>query len=664
MLFIKYRKDSSKESGNIHRWLTLILCLMLLAPRTVQSQNCTSYPFPFADKDIRISISNTTAVVNFYNPDDDIPDYFTFTWVDQSGSSFASSYSTYIYNVTSPRIYTVYATNGAGCNSASKTITVGQTPPPIPTFTINLSDGGIICADESKTITISNPRSGTQYTWTYNGTPLHPGEHSSQDLSFTYNTSASSITFYDLFTTLPSFSLGVTGQFYDAGSNSTVTASAATTIIVNTRNPIQVINLPTVISLGATLDLSDKASPAGGVWSGSLGGITGSIFRPLATQRGINALTYRYVQNGCTFATTKNITTTPPPPSVSAGPNQTVTFPVDPLTLTGSASNSYCNIVSTSWIQVSGPSTAATSGTSTANAVIRNLTFGQYVFQFAATDDCGGRATSNVTVTVNYPPNNYNYVRESSVLVSGKKQPNDLAGLTITEKSEITNYVDGLGRPMQTVTKQGSPNFEDLVEPVVYDDYDRQTRKYLPVSLSQNDGWFKPSIVDAQGNYTGAAANVYTNDGSGTIAQGTPYTETIFENSPLNRVIEQGSPGEAWQPGVGATIKMDYRSSQANEVISFKHDFNTGSLHWLNGNQPIYYEISELRVSSVTDEQGAEQITYTDKTGKMILKRVQYAGSGDAKQYADTYYVYDLLDNLIYVLPPEAVKHLLDSIPH
>src|SRR5689334_16295883 len=49
---------------------------------------------------------------------------------------------------------------------------------------------------------------------------------------------------------------------------------------------------------------------------------------------------------------------------------------------------------------------------------------------------------------------------------------------------QSTLYVDGLGRPLQTVIKKGAlatnGTVKDIVSPVVYDEYGRETRKYLP----------------------------------------------------------------------------------------------------------------------------------------------------------------------------------------
>lgn len=56
-----------------------------------------------------------------------------------------------------------------------------------------------------------------------------------------------------------------------------------------------------------------------------------------------------------------------------------------------------------------------------------------------------------------------------------------------------------------------------------------------------------------------------------------------------------------------------------------------------------------LRVEKKTDEDGNVSLTFTDKLGRKNLERTV-----DGERYQDTYYVYDDLGLLRYVLTPEA----------
>src|SRR5690606_35463000 len=117
----------------------------------------------------------------------------------------------------------------------------------------------------------------------------------------------------------------------------------------------------------------------------------------------------------------------------------------------------------------------------------------------------------------------------------------------------------GLGRPLETVQTRASPGHLDVVVPVFNDAYGRESRKYLPFTAGTTGKYKRHAdiINPGTGDYIGIAAPFYDSpetkvpedDGD------RPFAETIFEQSPLNRVLEQGAPGAAWQPGTGKTIK-------------------------------------------------------------------------------------------------------------
>ncbi len=88
-------------------------------------------------------------------------------------------------------------------------------------------------------------------------------------------------------------------------------------------------------------------------------------------------------------------------PVVNAGLNQTITLPLDSVTLTGSASDSDGFIVAYLWSQVSGPfaSTIVNPGSSTTK--VKGLRQGTYVFQVMAVDNKGATGVDTASVIVN-----------------------------------------------------------------------------------------------------------------------------------------------------------------------------------------------------------------------------------------------------------------------
>jgi RHS repeat-associated protein len=263
-----------------------------------------------------------------------------------------------------------------------------------------------------------------------------------------------------------------------------------------------------------------------------------------------------------------------------------------------------------------------------------------------------------------------NYISTVTFLKEGISNTTSLFSLTSSDYSQSTTYFDGLGRPMQTVTTMGSPQKRDMVQPVAYDSFGREHRKYLPFVAAENTGRYKQAVIDPlTGDYQNAALNFYNNGTGDAIADDAyPYAETIFEPSPLNRILETGSAGAVWQPNKSSyasptdrAIHFAYESNMVDEVLLWR-DIRRGGdtlslVNATSGDTIIYYDANSLSKIKRKDEHYNEVIAYVDKQGRTILKKAQV----DATTYAQTYYIYDDFSNLVCVLPPEAVKNILAS---
>jgi hypothetical protein len=93
------------------------------------------------------------------------------------------------------------------------------------------------------------------------------------------------------------------------------------------------------------------------------------------------------------------------PPTVSAGPNQTVTLPKDSVILTGTAAGKNgATIKSVKWSQVGGPSADEIYSPNNLSTKLKGLKAGVCKYELSATDNNGITATASVTVTVNPAP--------------------------------------------------------------------------------------------------------------------------------------------------------------------------------------------------------------------------------------------------------------------
>jgi hypothetical protein len=211
------------------------------------------------------------------------------------------------------------------------------------------------------------------------------------------------------------------------------------------------------------------------------------------------------------------------------------------------------------------------------------------------------------------------------------------------EVNQTVQYIDGLGRPLQTVNVQGSPSFQDVVQPVVYDAFGRERFKYLPyTTITGANGSFKPSAINSQESF-------YVTPPSGvTYIGGNAFAETRFEASPLNRVLEQGAPGGNWQLNAGHTQKLEYSTNIADEVTVWNVTANgaTGGPPYLPGT--LYKTVNKDENWTSGDGKSGTVEEFKDLEGKVVLKRIYNTD----EQVHSTYYVYDELGNLRYVLPP------------
>lgn len=281
-----------------------------------------------------------------------------------------------------------------------------------------------------------------------------------------------------------------------------------------------------------------------------------------------------------------------------------------------------------------------------------------------------GSGVSNVLpVQSQFQGQSLNYIVSNTILKPGVTNELQVAGLTVDENSQSIQYFDGLGRSIQSVITQGSPDKKDIVQPVVYDAFGREAVKYLPFVSAETNGWYKSTAIAQQAAFYNNASDKVADDPS-------PFAVTIFEPSPLNRIIKQGAPGTAWQPDVVNTynstdhsIKKAYEFNTTNEVLLWSYSYPTtanplGMVNASSGATPLYYAANQLYKNRTKDEHGNEVIEYTDKEGKTILKRVQAISGSPASNdstYASTYFIYNDFNKEVCVIPPEAVKRITKS---
>ncbi|REC70179.1 DUF6443 domain-containing protein, partial [Chryseobacterium rhizosphaerae] len=217
-----------------------------------------------------------------------------------------------------------------------------------------------------------------------------------------------------------------------------------------------------------------------------------------------------------------------------------------------------------------------------------------------------------------------------------------------TQKSEMITYFDGLGRAKQIINVKATTTGKDLVTPITYDIFGRQTKDILPVPIATQNSSIHSGVTDEN------TANSY-------YGVSNAYSEKQLENSPLDRVLQQGQAGDVWKLGSGHTTKYKYESNAGNEVKQFvtSTSINTGgsvsntvtSIALATGSG--FHNAGTLYKNTVTDEDGNPVTQFENARGQTLLIR-----RNDGSQNIDTYYVYNEYNQKAFVIPSKAVQQI------
>ncbi|MCX8534499.1 DUF6443 domain-containing protein, partial [Chryseobacterium luquanense] len=226
-------------------------------------------------------------------------------------------------------------------------------------------------------------------------------------------------------------------------------------------------------------------------------------------------------------------------------------------------------------------------------------------------------------------PSNENYIYTKTYLsADGSK------------KTETVQYFDGLGRAKEVIQVKATVSGKDIVAPVIYDELGRSSKTLLPIPVATSNY--------AAHNTTEADVNTY-------YGVANAFTEQKIEASPLARVFEVANPGTEWAMSSGHTTKMQYLTNIESDQVK---RYNT-DVSWANAtltttiSSITFYTPNQLCKSVVTDEDGKITTEFKNSEGQTILLR---KGTGSGK--LDTYYVYNIYNQLAFVISPKAEQQI------
>ncbi len=273
-----------------------------------------------------------------------------------------------------------------------------------------------------------------------------------------------------------------------------------------------------------------------------------------------------------------------------------------------------------------------------------------------------------------FTSNNPNYTRIWDAKKPDTSNSNFNALIPASVARMSTEYFDGIGRPIQTVIKQGTlptgGNAVDLVNVKTYDALGREQFGYLPFAAnnaggnsSLSDGMFKGNPFQQDSTFN---KSQFGNESFF-------YSQMIYEASPFNRGLETFAPGNSWigsvneiQESARRSVKKKYWYNTADDSVRIWIVTNTESEFGTYSSED-FYPAGKLSKNVTINEHNNQIIEFKDKNGAIILKKVQLTATADSGTgsghtgWLCTYYVYDDLGRLRSVIQPEGVKKLNES---
>jgi RHS repeat-associated protein len=407
-----------------------------------------------------------------------------------------------------------------------------------------------------------------------------------------------------------------------------------------------------------------ESSPEGSTWT-SVGGAGQASFN----YSNVSTTTHYRAQIknsvcAATYSSSSVITVEPAPGTPTLSPSATAFYQGSNAQFGGSAPNAK----SYSWsLSPAAAGTISGSGIASWNA--------DYLGTARVTLVANGCQISSAPVyrDVNIIRNS-NFIKEKTILKPGTTTSAEVADLTVLFKSEKITYFDGLGRVEQEVMWKASPNNKaDIVQHHVYDEFGNKPKTFLPYVSTENTGWYKENPVGGTTTYAGSPHQKFYDDAinpnDNITGDAAPFSAARFEKNPLSRIIKEGAPGTVWQPdatdtyeSTDHTLKKAYQYNSASEVLQwvFTEPSTTYPFGLVNVSPSTYYGENTLYKNKTRDEHNNEIIEYTDKAGRIVLKRVQAISGNvaisDTENYASTYYIYNTRGQLVTVLQPEGTR--------
>ena len=227
--------------------------------------------------------------------------------------------------------------------------------------------------------------------------------------------------------------------------------------------------------------------------------------------------------------------------------------------------------------------------------------------------------------------------------ISQKTFLNDQGTISYTDVS----YFNEMGYLEQTIANQATSTGKDIVTPVIYDNMWRSdASEYLPYARASSTSRYVPNAVAEQAEYY---ENHYEEEG------GAPFISRTYETGPSGRILSQQREGMTYESNA-IKARYNYHINDGSErVLRLKYTHPTESSAATVNNCGEYGPEALFYTTTISEDNDTSYL-FTNQRGQMILSRQINQG-----QNLDTYFIYDLRDNLVCVIQPQGVSSIGNS---
>ena len=236
-----------------------------------------------------------------------------------------------------------------------------------------------------------------------------------------------------------------------------------------------------------------------------------------------------------------------------------------------------------------------------------------------------------------------NYISEKTYTASGG-----------TSYHETVSYYDGLGRIEETVLAGAWRNSSnafigDIISLHEYDSLGRPSMEWLPTGYGTASG--------ASGQYVSPSSLKTLSQSSSAYGDNYPYTETVYDESPLDRTRDSWGAGADWRASTGHKSSVRYL---VNLTFGGPYEMTEWSAAWSGDTEIVltrgssYSTVGSYTAEETTDEDGRVSLVFKDYSGRTVLERRVLSSTVQA----DTRYIYNAAGQLTAVLPPALIAAL------